>query len=187
MTASHLLKLQLLTAAALVVLAASCGTSSKAPAPAPPIPEAACDLSDLSGSGTGGRYRAWVLFSVEDPWRAVAVFSQPDDEGFSLLTDGEDDYVIVRADVVEGNKDFNLVIPIDAKDQMTFDAVHKRLTDLLKGTSMVLHVTGHCPAPPHRSNTYIAVSEIDKVKGYYLEEYDPAGRHPNSPGANPWG
>jgi hypothetical protein len=154
---------------------------------ASPTPEAACDLSASSGTETGGRYRAWVLFVVDDPVAAAARISVPDDKGLTLLTEGGDNYVIVRADVVEGNQDFNLVVPIDAADKGEFDVAHKRLTDLLGGTSMVLHVTGHCPTPPHRSNTFITESELNGPNGYYLKEYDPSGRHPKSPGANPWG
>jgi hypothetical protein len=185
MTASHLLRLQLLTAAAFVVLAASCGGAPGTPAPAPPIPGAACDLSASGGIEAGGRFRAWVLYLVKDPQAAVAGFSKQDDKGLTLLTEGADNYVIVRADVVDGNNDFNLVVPVDAANEAQFMAAQDRLTAVLGGPpSSVLRVVEHCPTPPHMSNTFVTDSEL---KGYYLKEYDPAGRHPKSPGANPWG
>jgi hypothetical protein len=104
----------------------------------------------------------------------------------ALLTEGGDGYVVVRADVVEG--DYNLVVPVDAVDAAAFDSVLSDLSGKLNGQVLsgptVLHVTDHYPLPPHCSHTFVAGGEFER---FPLPEYAPPGRHPQSPGYNPWG
>ena len=156
----------------------ACGPTGQTEPP-PTEPPPTCDPRGVSGPATE-RYRAWILFSVEDPRGAAAELS-------SLLTEGGDDFIVVRADVIEGdfsNGDFNLVIPVDAADDTAFGTVLADMTDRVGSAPTVLHVTDHYPLPPHCSHTFIAEEEF---KSFPLPEYDPPGRHPQSPGANPWG
>jgi hypothetical protein len=135
--------------------------------------------------GAPERYRAWVLFKVDDAQGAAAKFGAQGDKGLTLLTEGGNDYIIVRADVVDGDAAYNLVVPVDAADKEKFQVAVDRLESVVgKAPTSVLNVVEHFPAPPQRSSTFVTDKEL---KDCYLSEYDPAGRHPHSPGANPWG
>jgi hypothetical protein len=105
----------------------------------------------------------------------------------SMADDGNEgnDYVVVRADVVQG--DFDLVIPVDAASSgVLTDTVLVKLDDLLDlpATPTVLPVVGTFPNPPHVASTFITPGEFEL---YPAPEYCPPGRHPQSPGSNPWG
>lgn len=184
MTASHLLKLQLLTAAALVVLAASCGGTRGTAALQ--TPEDMCDLSSTGANEAGDRLRAWVLFRVDDPRLAADQFTMPDEKGETPLKAGGNDYVIVRADVVEGNGDFNLVVPLDAANTDQFAIACGRLIEVVgQPPKTVLRVLEHVPTPPHEAHSYLSAKELEAFP--IPTEFPEAGRYPKSPGANPWG
>jgi hypothetical protein len=135
----------------------------------------ACD-SGIMSETQSGRYRAWVLFDVLDPQQAAGAVAD-------LLTEGEDAWVIVRADVVTG--DYNLVVPVDAANAVAFQAAQEALVGRVGSEpAAILCVLSHVPEPPHGSHTFVTEGELGE---FYLREYDPPGRHPQSPGANPWG
>ena len=175
----------------IVWLAVGCLVLAACVPPAePPTPdvtgakEATCDFSAAVTPEAPERYRAWVLFKVDDPHGAAANFGVLDDKGLTLLTDGGNDYVIVRADVVDGNENYNLVVPVDAANEVAFLEAKGRLTAVVGDPTGELHVVEHFPTPPHRSSTYVTEKELAEC---FLPEYNPPGRHPQSPGANPWG
>jgi hypothetical protein len=134
------------------------------------------------------RYRAWVLFQMDgiDAARDVALsIGTPDEKGLSLLTKGDSEYVIVRADVVKSEDGYGLVVPVDAANEQAFQAAMEQLVRVVGSSpTSVLGVVEHFPAPPQRSSTYVTEKELSQC---FLPEYKPFGRHPNSPGANPWG
>jgi hypothetical protein len=95
-----------------------------------------------------------------------------------------DQYVIIRADVVEGSDSYNLVVPVDAATG-SFDAALEVLVAAVKREpTSVLRVIAYNPDPPHGASTFITPGEL---KANFMPEYCPPGRHPQSPGANPWG
>lgn len=121
------------------------------------------------------RVRAWVLLKASDPQqaaRAIGVY----------FTDGGDEWVIVRADVVEG--EYNLIVPVDAANDEALEKVLGILKKVAKGDPSVARVVEHYPAPVHNAHCFITVDEYELNP---LREYYPPGRHPQSPGANPWG
>lgn len=125
---------------------------------------------------TQGRVRAWALFSAKDPEAAQRISD--------LFTQGQDDYVVVRADVVQDDQGtLNLVVPLDVRDEATLQQLLPRLTSVA-GPARLLRVVRHFPEVPHRSHSFVTPWEHDRFR---LPEYDPPGRHPKSPGANPWG
>jgi ABC-type glycerol-3-phosphate transport system substrate-binding protein len=144
--------------------------------------QATCDPQDTTALDAP-RDRAWVLFQVGTPDQAAANVME------AMSDDGENGnlYVIVRADVVEGSDAYNLVIPVDAA-QGKLDGVVQTLAEVVgveDGVSpAVLHVTSSVPLVPHQAYTFITPGEY---ADYPLPEYCPPGRHPQSPGANPWG
>jgi hypothetical protein len=134
------------------------------------------------------RVRAWVLLRVAEPHSAAAMFDKRDRSGRGLLTEGGDQYVVVRADVVEGSSVYNLVVPIDAQDEAGLSAAIHALSSKLGAQpeqTMILRVVSHYPKVPHNAHSFVTPKEL---KGKPAPEFDPPGRHwPKSPGANPWG
>jgi len=171
-------------AAGSLVLAACGGGSGTPVLDVATAKVATCDFSAAMTPDAPERYRAWVLFKVENPQGVAPRFGVPDDKGLTLLKAGEDNYVIVRADVVDGNEGYTLVVPVDAANEDQFNAAYERLTALVGEQGSVLRVVAHFPTPPHRSSTFVTEKELS---GCFLPEYSPPGRHPHSPGANPWG
>jgi hypothetical protein len=102
-------------------------------------------------------------------------------------SEGDDQYVIVRADVVEGGSS-NVVVPVDAASEDDLNDVLDllRAAPGVEGELTVLKVKekGHNPWPPHRSHTFVTEEEFDEFE---VDEYKPPGRHPKSPGRNGWG
>ena len=145
------------------------------------------------------RARAWVLVKAGNPRKfANALAAEYRDHGrgheFGL---GGDELVVVRADVVDGEK--NVVIPVDAMSDEILETFVEKIrqndfeneeAQIDKGEGAldisVLKVKagGHNPMPPHRSSTYVTAREqgIDREP-----DYGDGGRHPQSPGRNPWG
>jgi len=167
------------------LLLAACGGVA-APPDAAGTEQPVCDFSAPMTPEAGERVRAWVLFRVEDPHGAAARFGELDEKGLTLLTEGSNDYVIVRADVVEGDPNYNLVVPVDAASAEEFQVALGRLKSVVgeEVPTTVLNVVEHFPTPPQRSHTYVTEKELTQC---FLPEYNPSGRHPQSPGANPWG
>ena len=122
------------------------------------------------------RVRAWLFFRAENPDDATEKIS-------SLFTEGGDDYVVVRADVAQG--DFSLVVPVDAADDAMFAKAVGLLTQAVgSAPALEVRVLRHYPAEPQRAHCFVHPEEHAR---YPLHEYSPPGRHPKSPGANPWG
>ena len=122
------------------------------------------------------RVRAWVLAKSMDAAQAAQALS-------AYFTQGGDEYVLVRADVVEG--EVNLIVPVDAASQEALDGV----LEIIRGATgdispTVARVVSHFPDPPHRAHTFVTGDELDRDP---VDEYSPPGRHPKSPGSNGWG
>jgi hypothetical protein len=106
------------------------------------------------------------------------------------LTKGGDEYIIIRADVVQCEmesfaRDVNLIVPVDAASQTALDTVVQIIRDASGDRSpTVAKVVSYFPDPPHRSHTFVTQTEFDKDP---VDEYRPPGRHPKSPGRNGWG
>jgi hypothetical protein len=141
--------------------------------------------ADTATAPTGGsdmtvdteRVRAWVLMTARDPSAAAAAIS-------AHFAEGENHWVIVRADVIEGDE--NLMIAVDAENEDYLQEVLGLLTQAVGSEPQdVRRVIEHHPSVPHAAHSFITPSELD---GLYAPEFDPPGRHmPKSPGANPWG
>jgi hypothetical protein len=122
------------------------------------------------------RTRGWLLLEVDDPEAAAGRVSE-------LFCCGGDYFVVVRADVVK-SAGFNLIVPIDAAKDYWETAVDLVVDFVKPRTSKTAQVVTYHPAVPHRASCFVTQKEH---KLFRLDEYDPPGRHPKSPGANPWG
>jgi hypothetical protein len=129
------------------------------------------------------RERGWLFLKVDLLPDGKHVSEKTAKNLHELFTRGGDLYVAVRGDVVEG-LEHNLVIPLDAASGYWESAVEKVHTAV--GGTIVSHtrVTTSYPAIPHQAHCFITK---DEFSAYPLHEYSPPGRHPQSPGANPWG
>jgi hypothetical protein len=118
-----------------------------------------------------------VLLRFEDPGAAAIQIS-------GTFQEGGDEWVVVRADVVIDGE-YNLVVPVDAADEAWLQVV---LGNLAKVPGLikvkVLRVESYNPSPSHRAHSYVTASEVDEFR---VPEFAEPGRHPKSPGANPWG
>jgi hypothetical protein len=122
------------------------------------------------------RKRGHACFRVDKPVDAAQRVAP-------LFTQGDDDYVIIRADVVTGC-DFNLIVAIDAAESEWPTAVRLVEQAVGQSTAAVCVVTATFPEIPQQAHCFITE---DEHRRYPLHEYSPPGRHPKSPGANPWG
>lgn len=115
--------------------------------------------------------------------------------GHTLFELGDDDFVIVRADLVWDQSHASVtkgkigashvIVPIDAISETKFNEAKELVEDLIGGTTEhVWRVDETFPYPPQRANSYVPSAEH---RACPLEELSPPGRHPKSPGANPWG
>ena len=122
------------------------------------------------------RVRAWVFMTAVDASAAAEAI-------VPTFIEGGDEWVVVRADVVEGGK---IVVAVDAASEDSLQAVLSILTEAVGSEpEAVWRVLEHYPSVPHAAHSFITSSELDEL---YAEEFDPPGRHmPKSPGANPWG
>lgn len=123
------------------------------------------------------RVRAWVLFNV----------SKPEDVAKKIalrFADGEDRWIIVRADVVRG--DYDLVVPVDAADEAAYDEVLGILREAAPGATLTFaRVKDHVRTPPHKSDCFVTPAEHREEP---LGIANRPGRHRSrSPGGNPWG
>jgi hypothetical protein len=106
------------------------------------------------------------------------------------LTEGGDEYIIIRADVVQCEmesfvRDVNLIVPVDVASADVLAEVLERISGLAGVSDVaVANVTAYYPDPPHRAHTFVTADELGRDR---VPEYDPPGRHPKSPGRNGWG
>jgi hypothetical protein len=126
-----------------------------------------------------GRIRAWLRVKAANP-EAAAVAIEP------YFNQGGDAWVIVRADVVDGGQ-HNLVVPVDVAkaDGTAWNAV----LDIVRKASGVQgvdveRVVSHYPTPTHKAHSFVTQNEVE---AWRVPEFEKPGRHPKSPGANPWG
>ena len=122
------------------------------------------------------RMRAWVLIQA-NPEVAEQLYE-------ALGYEGDDDYVVVRADVVETTEyGFNVVVPVDARDEEQLSIAIGKIQEIagVSGT-VVLRVTQHIPVPPHLAHGFI--TEQEARDGKVSPEF---GRLGSSPGGNAWG
>ena len=139
------------------------------------------------------RARAWILLQVKEPAAVLAEIEKPrgpsdGQPNMGLLSWGGSDIVIIRADRVEGDGGWNLVIPVDARNEWALNAAILELKAAAGNRLLaqaVLRVKEHHPAVPAAAHSYVTEAEVRKLR-------DPAfaqsKRHwPASPGANPWG
>ena len=145
------------------------------------------------------RARAWVLVKAGNPRRfsnALANEYRDHARGHEFGKGG-DDLVVVRADVVDGEK--NVVIPVDAKSDEILEAFVEKIREnrfeedkakidreegALEISVLKVKPGGHNPMPPHRSSTYVTSRELALDPE---PDFDKGGRHPKSPGRNAWG
>jgi hypothetical protein len=131
------------------------------------------------------RARAWLLVKTEN---ADAISDQlaamyKDEKRGHEFGEGGDDLVVVRADVVDG--EMNLVIPVDAASTDHLNRFKAVVQGMDSGAEIiVLDVRRHNPNPPHRSSTFVTAAELEIDSE---PDFDPPGRHPQSPGRNAWG
>ncbi|MBM3122523.1 MAG: hypothetical protein FJZ97_10135 [Chloroflexi bacterium] len=122
------------------------------------------------------RRRGYAGFRVDNPREAAERVS-------ALFTQGGDDYVVIRADVVSGC-DVNLIVPIDAAEEVWSNALALVERAVGQPAARVCIVTSYLPAVPQQAHCFVTE---DEHRQFPLHEYSPPGRHPKSPGANPWG
>jgi len=129
-----------------------------------------------------GRVRAWVLARADEPEAAATHLYE------ELGHEGGDDFVVVRADVVEYHH--NLVIPVDAATKEDLQEAIDRIVNLEMVEEVeILRVRMHVANPPHIANGYISHAELAAQHEQRIDigEYIRAGRQGASPGHNPWG
>jgi hypothetical protein len=132
-----------------------------------------------------GRKRAWLLIKTEPqdgaPGIAQTIYN-------SLGEEGESGFVVIRADVVEG--EFNIVVPVDANSEDQLEVVVKEIKKI-KGvdTITIAKVGVHNPAPTYLAHGFVSYEEKDSaVRKEELPGPDEVGRiMKKSPGDNPWG
>lgn len=131
----------------------------------------------------GGRVRAWVLVKSDNADQTASALTAD-------LTEGGDEYIIIRADVVQCEmesfvRDVNLIVPVDVASADVLAEVLGRISGLAGVNDVaVANVTAYYPDPPHRAHTFVTADELGRDR---VPEYDPPGRHPKSPGRNGWG
>lgn len=135
------------------------------------------------------RVRAWVLVKATESKTFSKALAKKyrDERREHEFGGGGPNLVVVRADIVDGD-DVNVVVPVDTVSGEKLKEFVGTIKDIDGGATVVSVLTvvdeGHNPDPPHGSSTYVSWQELitDPVVDYF-----PGGRHPNSPGRNPWG
>ena len=92
--------------------------------------------------------------------------------------------MIIRADVVTGCE-YNLV-DSNRRSRASLGCCGCYWCSNAVGAEPVATWCGDqdLPGDPHQAHCFITE---DEYPGFPLHEYSPPGRHPKSPGANPWG
>ncbi len=125
------------------------------------------------------RQRGWLFLTVENAEEIVANIT----EDFLYEAGGEEDYVIIRTEIVIGDV-YNVVVPIDAQSPGRFHAAREEIEKMFGTTAgMELIVETHNPMPPHKADGYIGSEEYSEYPAPGLKR----GRQHRSPGDNPWG
>ncbi len=128
-------------------------------------------------SGGGPRFRAWILLQVNSPQKVAQELYD------AIWMEGDDDYVVIRADVVDW--DYNVVIPVDAASEDHLNRAYERILDITGAAKSVrLPVTQTFPRIPHDAHGFVTKEEFDQ--GQEKERIRP-GRQHWSPGHNAWG
>ena len=142
------------------------------------------------------RMRVWVFGKVD--FTQVSIKDLEDkffkDKQTNLFKKGDNDYVLVRADVVDdftinGNV-CNIIIPVDAYNTTGLNKAKSEIANNLKVNILkTVTVKNHIPDPPHLSHGYITRVEIsEEVKFTNKPSFEKPGRQfAKSPGANKWG
>lgn len=133
------------------------------------------------GETEGGRVRAWILLRSESP--ADAARQCYDALGYKEGAEGDDSFVLVRADVVDYH--YNIMISVDAETWAVLKEKLCEIQALAEARELaVVPVVEHVPYPPHNTDgfiTYVEAGEYDDEGNVIV------GRQRNSPGCNPWG
>jgi hypothetical protein len=125
---------------------------------------------------TNGRVRAWILVQADLPLDAARRLYD------ELVNEGGDDYVVIRADVVDYV--YNLVIPVDAASWDWLQQVHQMIRQITGARhTMIIPVVQPVPFPPHDAQGFITSEEV--AAGHW-KDIRP-GRQHWSPGENGWG
>ena len=125
------------------------------------------------------RIRAWLFIHTEEVREAIKRIKE-------LLTEGGEQYVVVRADHVKSSRKFpfNLVIPIDAQDEEVLEEIVEQLVKMSGAERhVVAMVRHHTPYPPQAAHCFLTDQETEGDSDWP----EGGGRYPKSPGRNPWG
>lgn len=122
------------------------------------------------------RVRAWLLVTAAKPQQVQTSVGEWLVRNQAI----PDADVLIRADVVT-KCDFNLVIPVDVRNERALTAVVGMLR-VIRGVKdiTVARVLSHAPRPAVEAHCFIQRNETGGA-------YPRGGRYPRSPGANPWG
>jgi hypothetical protein len=135
---------------------------------------------ELKETGNG-RVRAWILLRTEEPpevaaQRVYAALGYKEGQG-------EDSFVLVRADVVDYH--YNIIIPVDTGGGDVLQGKLSEIQELAKAREIaVVPVTEHFPKPPHAADGFITPEEAE---AYTDTDTMKVGRQRKSPGMNAWG
>lgn len=122
------------------------------------------------------RTRGWILLQVDSPDKTAEKLYE------AVRDEGDDDYVIIRADVVDFV--YNLIIPVDAANEDQLKEAHKRIVAVTGAKqSVTLPVLQTFPRVPHDAHGFITPEEAE----HGHEHIPKAGRQHWSPGQNAWG
>jgi hypothetical protein len=122
------------------------------------------------------RARAWILVQSDAPRDEAQKLYD------NLVDEGDDSYVVIRADVVD--YEYNIVIVVDAENMGALHHVQRRILDFVPARrTAVLPVVQHIPVVPHDAQGFITDEELAAGADKTLT----AGRQHSSPGANAWG
>ena len=137
----------------------------------------------MGATSTGNeRVRAWVLLQAESAETVAQALYE------DLGHEGDDEFVVVRADVVAGPSvfDYNIIVPVDAESREMLNAVRDMIEERSEvHEAVIVEVGQHVPYPPHDAHGY--VTEHEAAVGTKEVRPIPYGRQGASPGWNPWG
>lgn len=129
-----------------------------------------------------GRVRAYLLIRAVDPMKVAEKIYN------TLGEDGDDNFVVCRADVVYG--EFDIIVPVDVIDKDWLRKVERRIVGITGVKSIrIAKVSHHYPALTYVAHGYVSQREYDFAQDEKLPSPDekPGRRRKKSPGDNPWG
>ena len=119
-----------------------------------------------------GRERAWLLIKFKDKKDPE---SKAEEIYRKLQHKGDNDYVVIRADVVKGP--YSIVVPVDAMDAQQLDFAVTEIENIVGRNNVTrLDVTRHFPTPTYLANGFVTHEERDHARTNYLLEPDELGR-----------